>query len=216
MGLDITVYKIVRKKDAVDKYDYFSLVDDNGNYENKFPEWTKKFECTRTENWYDYDKFKELTGIDINNLECIMQEYNGKNSYMEVIDKEFAKTEPKYVRDGDNTEWENWMDERDKKAFKIYFKDIPTYKKKIKILYKNEVGYQRKGLNSKFYEDYDAGKIGYYVWDKKELERYMNDYCDDDHPSEYDRHYICTPKVDFKENIIDNFTEGECCVTFDW
>ena len=216
MGLDISVYKIVRKKDAGKDAFYFRLIDNDGNYENNFPEWTKKFECTKTETWYDYDKFKEQTGIDIDDYECLMEAFEGKDSYMEVITKEFAKTEPKYIHDGDNTEWEKWMDERDKQTMKIYFKDIPTYKKKIKILYKKEVGYQRKGLNADFYKDYREGKIGYFVWNKKELERYRNDYCDDDHPSEYDRHYICTPKADFKENIIDNFIEGECCVTFDW
>jgi len=36
MGLDITVQKIVSK--PVDDYHYISLIDNDGNYENRFPE----------------------------------------------------------------------------------------------------------------------------------------------------------------------------------
>ena len=32
-------------------------------------------------------------------------------------------------------------------------------------------------LNGNFYADYDADKIGYFVWYKSELERYKAYYC---------------------------------------
>ena len=75
----------------------------------------------------------------------------------------------------------------------------------MKVLYTEEVGYQRKGLNGKFYDDYEEGKIGYYVWDKKELERYKQDYCDSDEA-----------KDNFQHNIIDKFVDGEYVARFSW
>ena len=62
-----------------------------------------------------------------------------------------------------------------------------------------------KGCNGNFYADYDADKIGYFVWSKSELERYKEDYCDTEETKEY-----------FQHNIIDKFEEGKDCVTFDW
>ena len=92
-----------------------------------------------------------------------------------------------------------------KERVNIDLNKVPTYNKTISIIGYEEVGYQRKGLNGIFYDDYEKHKIGYYVWSKKELERYKQDYCNSD-----------DEKKDFQENIINKFIEGECCVTFDW
>ena len=103
---------------------------------------------------------------------------------------------------------------------KIDLKKVPTYEKKIKVLYYDEVGYQRKGLNAKFYDDYENGKIGYFVWTKAELERYKQEYCDEPHeyiyPNGTKSGDMVYPKENFQRNIINNFTEGEDCVIFDW
>lgn len=72
------------------------------------------------------------------------------------------------------------------------------------ILYYEEIGYQRKGLNDKFYEDYRNGKISYWVWTKAELERYLQEYVEPD------------MKEHFQEYIINPFVEGFCGVSFDW
>ena len=131
MGLDITVYKITKEETK----HYFSLIDDDLNYCNNFPEWTK--------------------------------EYKDDNS----------------------------------NVLEINFNDVKEKKIRIKVLYKEEVGYQRKGLNNQFYDDYIVGKIGYFVWNKEELMRYKSDYDNE-------------PEV-FQRNIIDNFKEN-CVCTFDW
>lgn len=175
MGLDISVYKITKKKTDF----YFRLIDNNLNYQNNFPEWTKKYEVEVEEAFTDWDEYKERTGIDINDyhIVCIT---GGSDGYIEIVKNE---------KDGMLNE------------VKIPITDIKDKYIKIKVLYREEVGYQRKGLNGDFYKDYDDGKIGYFVWNKKELMRYKTDYAID--PDE------------FQENIIDNFSKN-CVCTFDW
>ena len=215
MGLDITVYKILkeRPKDKNNK-DYFRMLDDEGNgtYDRRgFPEWTKQYEQEVEETWYDWEKYKEQTGFDIDQW-AVSMECGGKDGYMEVrpiecVPPDYDEEHPeKYEEFWDNVEIK-----------KVYWRDVPKKKVKIKVLFRKEVGYQRKGLNGKFYKDYDEGKIGYYVWSKKELERYKKDYCDRKHKADWCGDKITIdPKRSFKENIIDNFTEGEDVVTFSW
>lgn len=201
MGLDIMVRKIVHKKGAEkrkakDNRDYFRLIDDSGNYKNNFPEWTKPFIDEITEKWYDWDKYKEETGIDVFKMTWLREEYSKDGCFMTLKNPE------------------------DEKNFTIDLKKIPTKKVKIKVIFYEEVGYQRKGLNSQFYDDYDDGKIGYFVWDLKELKRYKKDYCDRQHRYIYasgeKSDFIVTPKKDFQENIIDKFVQNECVVCFSW
>lgn len=98
--------------------------------------------------------------------------------------------------------------------------DIPRFEKEVNVLYGEEVGYQRKGLNGNFYDDSDDGKIGYFVFTKAELERYKDEYCDEPHEYVYSNGektgIMMYPKDDFQKNIIDPFVEGEMFVTFDW
>lgn len=177
-----------------------SLVDDAGNYENDFPEWTKAFESDQTENWFDWQKYKEQTGIDLDQCDWHGEEYSERGCFMTVS--------PKGVECTDETKIE------------IDLEKVPTYEKALKVLFYSEVGYQRKGLNGKFYEDYEAGKIGYFVWTKAELERYKQDYCDEPYeyvyPNGEKSGKMVYPKDSFQKNIIDNFVEGSDCVTFDW
>lgn len=215
MGLDITVRKILkeRPKDKKNK-DYFRMLDEEGNgtYDRLgFPEWTKQYEQEVEETWYDWEKYKEQTGFDIDqwavSMECV-----GKDGYMEVRPIECVP--PDYDEEHPEKYEEFWENVELKR---IYWKDVPTKKVKIKVLFWKEIGYQRKGLNGKFYKDYEDGRIGYYVWSKKELERYRKDYCDRKHKAEWCGDKITIdPKRSFKENIIDNFTEGEDVVTFSW
>jgi len=217
MGLDICVRRICKKEEAEDEYDYFQLVDNDGNYQNDFPSWTKEFEDTITEDWYDWDKYKEETGIDVHNCDWQGQSYTEKGSFMELSIKG-AK-----VPVWDKEKWKDYDEfkkECDKVVFTIDLEKVPTYKKEIKVLYYNEVGYQRKGLNDLFYDDYEAGKIGYFVWSKAELERYKRDYCDEPYEYQYPNGEMSGdmiyPKDDFQSNIIDSFEEGKDCVIFDW
>lgn len=198
MGLDISVLRIQKKSEGQDSY--LSLVDDSGNYKNNFPGWTKAFEQDQTESWFDWQKYKVETGIDLDQCDWHGEEYSKRGCFMTVS--------PKGVECTDETRIE------------IDLKKVPTYKKALKVLFYSEVGYQRKGLNGKFYEDYKAGKIGYFVWTKAELERYKQDYCDEPYeyiyPNGKKSGKMVYPKDDFQKNIIDEFVEGKDCVTFDW
>lgn len=214
MGLDISVYKLLKERPS-DKKDpeYFRMIDDDGNYDRRgFPEWTKDYENVVTEEWYDWDKYKEQTGFDIDQWQTAMECY-GPDGYAEMYPASMVA--PEYDEDHPEVSDKFW-DEVEKVKVKVYWRDLPKKTVEIKVIYRDEIGYQRKGLNDQFYKDYNDGKIGYFVWTKDELERYKKDYCGEDHVSEYDRHYICTPKRDFQEAIIDTFVEGECCVCFDW
>ena len=170
MGLDITVYKITKEET---KY-YFSLIDDDLNYCNNFPEWTKEYETEIEETFDDWDEYKERTGIDVYDY------------HISMICGDFMEC---YHKDDESN------------VLKINFNDVKEKKVKIKVLYREEVGYQRKGFNTQFYNDYDDGKIGYFVWNKEELMRYKTDYANE-------------PEA-FQGNIIDNFEEN-CVCTFDW
>lgn len=207
MGLDICVKKIVDKSEAKESefgYDYIRLIDDEGNYINNFPIWTKEFEYDFEEDWYDWKKFKEETGIDVKDSDWISTEY-GERAIMTIWPHSAGKLpEVEDFKNGDNIDWNAWREAR-KPIITIDLKKVPTYKKNVKILYTEEVGYQRRGLNKKFYDDYDAEKIGYYVWSKEELVRYKRDYCDD-YPA----------KQNFQENIINNFEDGRCVCEFSW
>ena len=55
MGLDITVHRITKNPNT--EGEYFQLIDDDGNYKNNFPEWTKEFEQKIVETWYDFEKY---------------------------------------------------------------------------------------------------------------------------------------------------------------
>lgn len=200
MGLDISVCKIVKRKQNEPTDRVFRLVDNNAEYQNPFPEWTKEFEVDYEQGYYDWDKLKEEQGININDYEYGGEEYGPKGCFMR-----FNPKGEEYSKD---------------KELVLDIEKIPVKKKMIKVLPYEEVGYQRKGLNSKFYQDYDNDKIGYFVWTKAELERYKEEYCDEPYEYVYGNGEksgeMIYPKEDFQRNIIDNFIEGECCVTFDW
>ncbi len=202
MGLDITVYKITKEEQ---KY-YFKLCNDDLEYVNSFPEWTKKLESTKSIEFYDWEKYKEQTGIDVEQYIFLGSECGPNGSFMELWPMS-AGPVPRasdYKIGEDEYDWDSYDLLMNTYKIKINLDEVPILKKDCQVLYKEEVGYQRRGLNGKFYKDYDDEKIGYFVWTKAELERYKEDYCEED-MKEY-----------FQKNIIDNFVEGECCVTFDW
>lgn len=203
MGLDICVKRICKKEEAKGKYDYFSLVDNDGNYLNIFPSWTRNFETVITKESYDWKKYKEETGLDIDEYDILNYSFGAEDNYLEIAPKNIEF--PMWNGGKGWKDYKEYQKAYEKAVIKINLDNFPTYDKEIKVIYYKEIGYQRKGLNSRFYEDYRSEKIGYFVWDKKELERYKNDYCDDS----------CA-KENFQRRIIDNFEEGKDCVIFDW
>lgn len=85
------------------------------------------------------------------------------------------------------------------------FTRMEIFDKQVSVIYYGEtIGYQRKGMNSQFYKDYDAGKLNYFVLDKATLEMYRDTYVEDG------------MKEHFQENIIDPFIEGETVAIFSW
>lgn len=187
MGLDISVNRLRKRKGESEDSAYFRMVDRETevNYDdNGFPSWTKEFESEKEDSFYEWDKFKEESGIDVMSLEWAGETYSKEGCFMHLIKDKGTPNEEHIEVDLDK---------------------VPTINKKITVIYYDEVGYQRKGLNAKFYEDYRNGKIGYFVWKKDELLRYKEDYCDTNEE-----------KQDFQRNIIDKFIEERDCVTFDW
>ena len=179
MGLDITVHRICKyDKETVDSYFFLD------EKKEKFPLWVYDFESEKECTYYDWDKYKEQTGIDVKKLYWQSEEYSDKGAFLYL----------RYTRDP-----------LSENIIKINLDEVPTYTKMDKIVGYNEVGYQRKGLNSKFYEDYRKGINKYFVFDKYTLERYKRDYCDTEEK-----------KADFQCNIIDVFQEGKDVVSFDW
>lgn len=216
MGLDICVKRLVEKPKRKD--DYFRLVNNDGKFDDLgFPEWTKKFIHTKTETWYDWDKFKEQTGIDMENMKWYGTFYGENGDFMHVYPNDVEL--PDYSKDYPGG-YDAYEADLEKIIIKVDLDKVPTKKVKIKVVYYEEVGYQRKGLNGKFYDDYDEGKIGYFVWTKAELERYKKDYCDEPHkyvyPNGEESDDMVYPKDNFQRNVIDNFEEGKDCVIFSW
>ena len=82
--------------------------------------------------------------------------------------------------------------------------NVGIYKKQEPVVYYETIGYQRKGMNRRFYKDFESGKLNYFVLDKVTLEMYRDTYVEDD------------MKEHFQENIINSFVEGETVVTFSW
>lgn len=207
MGLDISVYKIIKSSSGELKENvengFFRLTDENLEYKNTFPEWTKEFEVEYTQTYYNWDKYQKENNINLKDYIWKGTSYDEDGSFMSILHKDYSKLS---------------YEEREKYIIKINLDNVPTIDKVIKVLPRKEIGYQRKGLNSKFYEDYRNGKIGYFVWNKAELERYKEEYCDEPYEYTYPNgeKEIISPKEDFQKNIIDKFTEGEDCATFNW
>ena len=221
MGLDICVRKIL--SEPKDKDDYFRLIDDDGNYDRRgFPEWTKPFEREITEPWYDWETYKEQTGIDVFQCEWLGEYYGKKESILELWPNSAGKCPEveDFKKEDGEIDFDKYNAVMEKYTIKVNLDKVPTFQKTIKVLYYEEVGYQRKGLNGNFYKDYEDGKIGYFVWTKSEIERYKESYCDEPYeyiyPNGEKSGTMIYPKDDFQKNIIDKFVEGEDCVIFDW
>ena len=194
MGLDISVERFVTE--PADEGQYYKLwkMNNNGDIELNnfdFPEWVLAKKSTKKFIINDWAKYKEQTGHDVlNDYSMRMLGPVGKGETED--DEKYG-----YVL-GANKEG------IEPKQLVICVDDIPQYETELPVVYYTEVGYQRKGLNGQFYQDYEDGKIGYFVWTKAELERYLDDYVEPDR-KEY-----------FKANIVDVFEDGKDVCSFDW
>ena len=183
----ISLYKVINWDDRPINSDYDNfvrLIDNVTDYnfaDYGFPEWVKKFYTPYKDELYDWEKYKEQTGIDVSSLECVAL---------------YGNSDMKPIAD--------FIDNENNKVT-IELDNVPLYYKDITILCYNQLAYQEIEFNDKFLENYEAEKkieSGIYLWTKKDLEQYKNEYCI---PDEKDR---------FQKYIIDKFTEGEDCVCF--
>lgn len=85
----------------------------------------------------------------------------------------------------------------------IDYNTVPTYKVKVKVIYTEIVGSQRKGVKDEFYDLYDAGKLTYFVVTQDMLDLLYSVIQD-----EY--------KESFKKNIYDKFCVGKNFITLSW
>lgn len=192
MGLDISVYRLHTKEEAKKRkktdYDrFFTLSKESVEYFKAHG--IGQYICKKKNVYYDFDKYFKDHGMNMSDYHWCMTDFTD-----------------------DDIRWTFRRNDNDEEELVFLGKDCPTYAKFDNcVYYGEEVGYQRKGFNGKFYEDYRSGKIGYFVADKKELERYRDEYSQDwegDEPG--------TMKKHFQENIIDKYVDGETVVTFDW
>lgn len=193
MGLDITVYRVKNEeKTKARKWD------DYMHKTEKTPSWVPIFK--KQIQYYDWDKFKEERGIDIDEYEFLNSEFSDKGDFLRVYPK--SVTLPEW--DG-KEDYKVFKARRDPLILEIDLNEVPLIPKYDDIFYVEEIGYQRGGLNRKFYEDSDNGDFESYIWEMKDLQYCKEHYCN----TEED-------KNNFQKNIIDNFTEGECLVSFSW
>ena len=75
----------------------------------------------------------------------------------------------------------------------------------VKGVYYNEVGYQRKGMNGIFYNDYTK----YFLWGNKEDFIKAYDCLDDSGYYDRDENTLNEMQEYFKENFLDNYIFGK-------
>lgn len=78
---------------------------------------------------------------------------------------------------------------------------------KVSVIYFKEVGYQRKGMNSKFCNDFENGKAYLKIESVKNVYKYLHA----DHI-----HSLEELQQNFQINFIDNFIEGESVFYASW
>lgn len=150
-----------------------------------FPQWAKDLSTVRIDSVIDYEQYYNETNIDLLNLKQT-KFYIDNNKDTHIIYK---------LKD---------------EEIDIKLKDLPRKNIYRDVIYYKEVGFQRKGLNHKFYEDCDKKLIkSSYIWTLKELYEFKDKYCDEIKVIDGFTHYS---KKDFQKNIIDNFEEGKCVV----
>jgi hypothetical protein len=76
-----------------------------------------------------------------------------------------------------------------------------------KVIYFQQEGYQRKGMNSKFYSDFENDKL---YFDLESLRKAYN-YLEADHISS-----LKELQQNFQENFINNFIEGKSIFQVSW
>jgi len=77
----------------------------------------------------------------------------------------------------------------------------------FEVLYITEIGYQRKGMNKRFYEEFENDQLYFSISDVRKAKAYIEGM------SESDTNNLLKS---FQQNFIDNFTEGESIFIVSW
>lgn len=180
MGLDITVHRFIKVEDQ--SIDVKTPV---LHVTKHFPEWTKEFQVVRYVDKLDFDKYKEETGVDLLKI-----------------------TPSKYYIDKDRHSHCVYNVGQEPVDIDMHY--FPRKPVAETVIYYTEVGYQRRGVNKRFYDDCRLGIVKSMIWTKAELEDFMEKYCDDT------PYYDCsvTNRENFKTEILDKFEEGKSVVSF--
>lgn len=229
MGLDIYLYKAqkVQNKDEKEENQLhqYTLDKDDLKKIGRHPK-LAEFICEVENEYYDFDKVNitdelyESRGWSIDE--------RGQTFMFFKKDHELYPLYRKYTTAAVNVELIEWTEEErallnkygwnDGNAGSYIFhdifnknleylingKDIPTVIEKEPALFGNEIGYQRKGLNGDFYNEWDPND-DYLVVDKERIQYVYDHYIDDEETKEY-----------FKREILDPFVEGETFAIFSW
>lgn len=131
-----------------------------------------------------------------------------KNLYLNILKKEGWVEDYTFYASGQDRHCFNLNKAKDfcSKKVKVVLVDPPTFKKPERFIRVEEVGYQRKGANNKFYQDGDQIYNDGYITDIEVLRKHWYKYFSD------------TKELmeGFKKSIIDNFTQGETFVSYSW
>ena len=185
MGLDISTFKLSDVDDGdVKTLDYFTLTEKDKELFEKAG--MSEYVFKRTEEFIDIEKYLTTVAVPGSNID----DWEWRMSYpSEYEDDRFFK----------------FIYSPSQRRYEVRASLCDTYTKELDVIYQgDDVGYQRKGMNVKFYQDFENGIANYFVVSKKELERYRDEYVDE----AYIEH--------FQEEIINPFIEGEMVAIFDW
>lgn len=201
MGLDVFVFKVViptDKLDTVEKVAAFEAENECSFHtlENCPAIIGSKFEVEAPVEYIDFCPLFKSMGLNEADYRCISSCLGGLYDRFEFLPKNFdMESDIKTIEE--NT---------------IVFEEA-KYPTKIALekgfFLGKMVGYQRKGANKQFYDDgkWDSNTV---VIDRKTLlddwEKYFSD--------ENDAYYGKNAKQHFKENIIENFVDGETVVCY--
>ena len=103
--MDISVFRLKKLQEQEDNSNFFTVE----NIKN-LPEWSKSFITKREQEYYDWNKFKEESGIDAVSLQWRGEEYSEKGCflYLKNKERERGKEQEKESGKGERKKEKDW------------------------------------------------------------------------------------------------------------
>ena len=158
MALVVYVYKLKKAtKKMMEDENFIRMYDEkNDCYDGLgFPFWARALETDYVQEFYDWDEYKERTGIDVKACEFIGESYGEDGWTMTVKSK-----------NGQN--------------ITIDMNEVNTIKKPIRVIGYQQMSQQSGLFKENLYDDLENGNIGRYMWRTESLCYFMEKYCQDD------------------------------------